>query len=94
MDDIYENYCELLKRYQNEEDDLDRCINTLLRLKETKLNSLDADILMGIINKLREQKAEVQQNYNKIANAMYEVADCIVRSMEPDVEKPVENWIY
>lgn len=94
MDDIYENYCELLKRYQNEEDDLDRCINTLLRLKETKLNSLDADLLTGIINKLREQKAEVQQSYNKIANAMYEVADCIVCSMEPDVEKPVENWIY
>jgi hypothetical protein len=91
MDDVYENYCELLKRYQNEEDDLDRCINTLLRLKETKLNSLDADILAGIIGKLKEQKAEVQQNYNKVANAMYEIADCIASAMDPEFDRPVEN---
>ena len=91
MDDIYENYCELLKRYQNEENDLDTCINTLLRLKETKLNALDADILARIIESLKEQKAEVQRKYNKIANAMYEIADCIAGAMDPDFEKPIEN---
>jgi hypothetical protein len=93
MEDIYEDYCERLRQYQYEENNLDTCITTLNKLKEQKLDTSDFDTITGVINILKEQKADVAKKYNSTAKAMYEIADCIAEFMDPNAGADA-SYIY
>ena len=93
MEDTYESYCDLLKRYQNEEDSLDSYIATLNKLHEQRPDAIDSNAVAGIIKTLKWCKADIEKKYEKTAKAMYEMADCLAEAMDVGQNSAGAEWL-